>query len=115
MKNFNDMNEIIKIKNIFKKFPSQENFIINNISLNLNKGEIVGLVGFNGSGKTTLLRLIGKYIEPTKGEIFFSKLNNDYLPKITLVSSNDRSMFWRLTVKQNLEFFYTTIKIITLV
>lgn len=53
----------------FRKKKYHEDFYaINNLNLNLKKGEIVGIIGRNGAGKSTLLKLITGIIEPTSGE-----------------------------------------------
>lgn len=57
----------IKIKNVTKKF--KENVVIDNISMELESGDVVGFRGINGSGKTMLMRLVAGLIYPTKGEI----------------------------------------------
>ncbi|MFW9794279.1 MAG: ATP-binding cassette domain-containing protein, partial [Candidatus Thorarchaeota archaeon] len=41
------------------------------VSLDVNKGEILSIVGPNGSGKTTLLKMLGGLLEPTSGELRF--------------------------------------------
>lgn len=65
MKNDN----IIRIKNLTKDFPVGKGTFraLENIDLEINRGEFVGLVGPSGSGKTTLLNIIGALDEPTKG------------------------------------------------
>lgn len=64
---------ILEVKNVTKKFGG----IIANkdISINLNKGEILGLIGANGAGKTTLFNMISGAFHPTSGEIFFEDIN----------------------------------------
>ena len=54
--------------------------IIKNISLEINKGEIVSIVGANGAGKTTLLNTISGIISPSSGEIWFADQRIDNLP-----------------------------------
>jgi len=66
---------IIEIKSITKKFKNV--IAIDNISLNINNSEIVGIVGNNGAGKTTLLRLILDLLKPDGG-IILSKNKNVY-------------------------------------
>lgn len=63
---------MISIKNLTKDFVSgKEKFTaIDNISLDVNKGEIFGIVGLSGAGKSTLVRCINRLEEPTKGSIF---------------------------------------------
>jgi putative ABC transport system ATP-binding protein len=62
---------IIQIKQLIKNFPIGGDFFIalNNIDLNISKGEFCGLVGPSGSGKTTLLNIIGGLDSGTSGEV----------------------------------------------
>ncbi len=53
----------------WNKKKAEERIILNNISLEISKGETVALIGVNGSGKSTLLKLMTKIIYPTKGTI----------------------------------------------
>ena len=57
----------IQIKNVTKVI--KRNTVVDNVSLNLQSGEIVGLRGINGSGKTMLMRLVSGLIIPTEGII----------------------------------------------
>lgn len=67
------MINILELKGVSKSFPS---FKLNNISLSLPKGYIMGLVGPNGAGKTTTIQLILNILEKDAGEIFvFGKDN----------------------------------------
>lgn len=58
---------VLSVKNISKNFGSSK--VLKNVSLELMKGEVIGIVGKNGSGKTTLLKAIMGLIYPDKGEI----------------------------------------------
>jgi len=80
------------------------------VSFSIKSGEILGIVGPNGAGKTTLIRILADLLEPDSGwvSLFGHRLNGKkyYLrSRIGYVSSDERSFFWRLTGKQNLEFF----------
>ena len=50
-------------------------FKLNDISININEGEIVSLIGPNGSGKSTLLRVISRLLKPNSGSIFLGEQN----------------------------------------
>ncbi|MFD2920719.1 ABC transporter ATP-binding protein [Terrimonas rubra] len=60
---------ILQINNLTKNFATQK--AVNNISLNIEKGQIFGLLGPNGAGKTTLIRMITGIFYPDQGEIIF--------------------------------------------
>lgn len=61
------MNSILELKNITKRY--NDKIALDDISLSIPKGAIVGLLGPNGSGKTTMLKLATGLLQPTKGEI----------------------------------------------
>ncbi|WP_302826640.1 ABC transporter ATP-binding protein [Anaerofustis stercorihominis] len=61
------MSNLIEIKNLFKEY--NEILALNNVTLSIPKGKIVGLLGPNGSGKTTLIKLMNKLLVPSGGEI----------------------------------------------
>jgi branched-chain amino acid transport system ATP-binding protein len=79
------------------------------ISLSVNKGEIVTLIGSNGAGKSTTLRTISGIIQPLLGEIRLEGERIDRVPahKVAerglLQSPEGRRIFPRLTVRENLE------------
>ena len=80
-------NEIIlKTEKLTKQYGEGENALlaINNIDLEVRKGEFIAITGESGSGKTTLLNCIGSLDRPTSGSIFFggkdiTKLNDNAL------------------------------------
>src|SRR5580704_16009751 len=83
---------------------------LKSVSLQVEKGERIALLGPNGTGKTTLLKLVGGLLLPTKGEIvvngYDTLRHNDAARKsVGFVLNEERSFFWRLTAIQNLEFF----------
>lgn len=75
------MNEnLLEIKNLKKYFPIRSGFFsrisayvkaVEGVSINVKKGEILGLVGESGCGKTTLVNTVLNLIEPTEGEVIF--------------------------------------------
>ncbi len=66
-----DTSYILELNKISKKFPGVQ--ALDNVSLALKKGEVLGLVGENGAGKSTLMKIIGGVYKPSQGKIF---LNN---------------------------------------
>jgi len=66
----------IEIKNLTKNFGDIEP-AINNLTLNIEKGKITGLIGPDGAGKTTLIRLVAGLLDPSEGEVSTLGLNPD--------------------------------------
>lgn len=64
---------MIKIENLYKKFGKLE--VLNGINLNVEKGEIIAIIGPSGSGKSTFLRCINRLEEPSEGKIFIDGEN----------------------------------------
>lgn len=62
---------MIELKKITKKFASLK--AVDNLSLVIKEGEIIGLLGPNGAGKTTTLRMIAGVLPPSQGEIFINR------------------------------------------
>ena len=63
---------IIKTQNLIKEYGQGENtiFALNNVSIDLEEGEFVAIVGSSGSGKSTLLNMLGGLDFPNEGEIY---------------------------------------------
>lgn len=64
---------MLSVRNISKVY--EDNIILQDISFDLNSGEILGLVGKNGSGKSTMISIIAQTIKPDKGEILYNNAN----------------------------------------
>ncbi len=80
-------NYALKLTNITKKY---DDFLLDNVSFNVPKGNIVGLIGENGSGKSTTLNSILDIIERDFGDVFIldgekNKISNDIREKIGVV------------------------------
>lgn len=60
---------LLEVKSISRQFGGLK--AVDNVSLKLNEGEIVGLIGSNGAGKTTLVNLVTGHLKPSSGEVLF--------------------------------------------
>lgn len=65
----NDGMPLIQVKNLYKKFDQKD--VLKNISVNINEGDVVCVIGPSGSGKSTFLRCLNRLEEPTGGHILF--------------------------------------------
>lgn len=98
---------MIEIKNLTKKFG--KNMVLNNVSVKINKGEKVVIIGPSGSGKSTLLRCMNLLETPTSGNIFFEGQDikdkkcdiNKIRQKMGMVFQNF-NLFPHLTVIENI-------------
>lgn len=96
----------LKTKSLFKKYGKR--WVVNDVSIEVRKGEIVGLLGPNGAGKTTTFYMITGMIKPTKGQIV---LDNQNITNLAMYKrarlgigylSQEPSIFGKLTVEDNL-------------
>ncbi|MCC5426566.1 betaine/proline/choline family ABC transporter ATP-binding protein [Clostridium botulinum] len=99
-------NTIIEFKNIKKNY--KDIVVIENFNLEIEKGNLVVLIGSSGSGKTTLLKMINRLIESTAGEILVNGKNIKEMDPIKLRRSigyviQQTGLFPHLTVKENIE------------
>ena len=91
---------------ILKKYGSKK--VVNNVSLNVNQGEIVGLLGPNGAGKTTTFYSIVGLIKPDSGFVYLAGENITKLPMYQRARkgigylAQEASVFRNLTVKDNI-------------
>lgn len=104
---------VLEVKNLTKRFG--EFAAVDNISLSLKQGEILGLLGPNGAGKTTTIQMLLGILTSTSGEIKFfnqdlTKHREEILEKVNF-SSTYTSFPWSLTVKEVLSFISYLYKI----
>lgn len=73
------MNPLIKLENVSYKYPDSDelenNFAVNNLSLEINEGEFVAILGHNGSGKSTAAKLVNMILTPDSGNIYINGKN----------------------------------------
>ena len=100
---------IIELKNI--NFSYEENInILENLSLKLNSGEMVAIIGHNGSGKSTLAKIIMGLLEPSKGEVLFDGevTKGDGFDKVRdkmgIIFQNPDNQFVGVTVQDDIAF-----------
>jgi zinc transport system ATP-binding protein len=72
---------LVHIENLFFTYTKKAPFILNNLTLDINKGDYISILGDNGSGKSTLIKLILKILVPTSGSINCDFLKIGYVPQ----------------------------------
>ncbi len=97
---------MLKIKNITKKYGDV--VAVDNLSFEVNKGEIFGLLGENGAGKTTTFRIIMGLLDADSGEVTLNNKKIDYsiTNRIGFVTE-ERSLLTKLSVQEQIEFYGT--------
>lgn len=103
------MSVVIKVANLYKKYGTV--IALQNVTLGIKKGEIVGICGPNGSGKSTFLRILTGIVKPTRGyvEILGGPVSKKVKKGIAYVSENDVFYKW-MRIEELLVFlksFYT--------
>ena len=81
------MSKVLKTENLKKSYSGKT--VVDEVNINLKKGEIVGLLGPNGAGKTTTFYMITGMIRPSSGKIFFDDNNITSTPMYHMGGSCD--------------------------
>ena len=105
----------IKIRNLYKSFENSKGEtiqVLDDVNLDIAKGEMFGIMGFSGAGKSTLVRCINRLEEPDSGEVIIDGLNvtklgpkalNERREKIGMIFQTF-NLFDSMTVFSNIEF-----------
>ena len=107
------MTRVLQAKNLVKRYG--DFYAVNDIDLNLHKGEVVGLLGPNGAGKTTTFYMITGMIRPSSGRIIFGDEDITKSPMYKRARmgigylAQEPSIFGKLSVEDNLKIVLETI------
>ncbi|HEX5699777.1 MAG TPA: betaine/proline/choline family ABC transporter ATP-binding protein [Rubrobacter sp.] len=98
---------MIRLEDLTKVFPAQDEAAVDDLSLEIYEGEIVVLVGPSGCGKTTTMKMINRIIEPTSGRIFLqgedvTKVNPDNLRRRIGYVIQQIGLFPHMTIADNI-------------
>ncbi|WP_208591564.1 methionine ABC transporter ATP-binding protein [Gracilibacillus suaedae] len=105
---------MIRIKNLSKLYQTKKQQVqaVDNVSLNIEQGEIFGVIGYSGAGKSTFVRLINRLEEPTNGSVVIhekdiTKMSTNQLrkkrQKIGMIFQHF-NLLWSRTVFDNIAF-----------
>jgi lipopolysaccharide export system ATP-binding protein len=109
-----DMNKI-ETKNLVKIYGKRR--VVNNVSININQGEVVGILGPNGAGKSTTFYMILGLIKANEGKVFFDQKDITKLPMYKRAQlgigylAQEPSIFHKLTVEQNIMAILETLNL----
>ena len=79
IKNDSGIKGCVEFKNVSFKYPDADEYVLEDISFKVNKGETIAFIGSTGSGKSTLINLIPRFYDATSGEILIDGINvRDY-------------------------------------
>ncbi|MDM0721809.1 ABC transporter ATP-binding protein [Clostridium perfringens] len=96
----------IEFKNVSFKYPRSKEFTLKNVSIKINEGEKLSVVGLNGAGKTTFIKLLARLYEPTEGEILLNGVNineydyDEYMKLLSVVFQDFKLMSF--SIKENI-------------
>lgn len=95
------MSEILTVNQVSKSYETK--LALDNVSLNVEKGDVFGLLGPNGAGKTTLIRMINQIFKPDKGEILFNgeKLNTNHIKDVGYLPE-ERGLYKKMKVGEQI-------------
>ena len=69
----------VEFKHVYFKYPNAEEYVLEDISFKVNKGDVVAFIGSTGSGKSTLINLVPRFYDVTSGEVLVDGINvKDY-------------------------------------
>lgn len=98
------MNNIIEIKGLTKSYLNKK--ALNNVSLDIEKGRVVGILGPNGSGKTTLIKILTGILRETKGEVLIDGSNPGVYTKSIVSYLPDRNFLYNWMSVEDAIIFY---------
>lgn len=101
----------LSIEHLYFKYRNSKKYILNDFNMNIDRGDILSILGESGSGKSTILRLIAGLEEPNKGSIKLNKQiladdSNYILPEKRQIGMvfQDYALFPHMTVSKNIIF-----------
>lgn len=95
------MKNILRVNNLTKRFGGLT--AVNSVSLDVNVGEVVGILGDNGAGKSTLIKMVAGVYKPDDGEIFFDGQKLDFISPRDARDRGIETIYQDLALAENLD------------
>jgi lipopolysaccharide export system ATP-binding protein len=109
------IHEVLKTEQLVKSYRGRR--VVDEVSIEVHRGEVVGLLGPNGAGKTTTFYMITGMIKPDGGQIYYDEQNITHFPMYQRARMGigylcqEPSVFRKLTVEENILAILETLKI----
>ncbi|MFW6138113.1 MAG: ATP-binding cassette domain-containing protein [Spirochaetota bacterium] len=97
------MGYVLEVKNLTKRFGGLT--AVDNFSMGVNAGEVVGLLGDNGAGKSTLIKMISGVYKPDAGEIFFMGKKLNIATPMDALAMGIETIYQDLALAENLNVY----------
>jgi len=107
IEHYNKKIKSISIKNLTFNYGSEKEILFDNVNLDINENDKIGIYGKSGSGKTSLINLMTGLIPPIKGKVLFNDINiynktNTFYNKISYITQD--TILFDDTIKNNITF-----------
>ena len=105
------MSSVLTATNLQKTYRTPDTVLtaVKDVSLSIDRGEVLAFLGPNGAGKTTSIKMIAGLIQPDKGSVMVNGYNPQAdtraFASIGAVLEGNRNLYWRLTPEENLSYF----------
>ena len=97
------MEEIIRVENLSKKYG--RNVVFEKLSFTIEKGRFVGLIGKNGLGKTTLLGIMGGFMKPNSGDVYYEGKHSSHKTQQIITLPEIDELYQDFTVQMLINYF----------
>lgn len=100
----NNTNISLSLSNVSYSYPNTDKRVIDNLSLTINQGDKIAILGRSGTGKSTLLKMLSGLITPTSGQIFVNdeQISKEHLAK-TISVLNQKPHLFATSIKNNIK------------
>lgn len=98
-------------KSLFSRKQGQKEVVaVSDLNLEIEEGQVFGLLGINGAGKTSIVKMLSTLLEPTSGTALIGgydivRQGQQVRQIVNMIAGGERMLYWRLTARENLRYF----------